>query len=130
MKEKSAKSLGDARFRIFLKEISDDNISDDNISEFSGTEGATIVYDGELDVTTNEYLNLILIKVLQMMIQSQPVTVLTLSMAVQVKTLLLLTEQVQKLYMAEPALEQILQLIHSVCKQDLLLSKMLQPLTH
>lgn len=58
MKEKSAKSLGDARFRIFLKEISDDNISDDNISEFSGTEGATIVYDGELDVTTNEYLTI------------------------------------------------------------------------
>ncbi len=53
MKEKSAKSLGDARFRIFLKEISDDNISD-----FSGTEGATIVYDGELDVTTNEYLTI------------------------------------------------------------------------
>ena len=51
MKEKAANSFGDARFRIFLKEV-----SSADITALNGTDGATVVYEGELDVTTNEYL--------------------------------------------------------------------------
>lgn len=43
-------SWGDARFRIFMKEI-DDTKFDYGYPDFYGTEGATIVYEGALDGT-------------------------------------------------------------------------------
>ena len=52
MTQKANKSFGNARFRVFLKEV------EGSTSGFVGTDGATIVYDGELDVTTNEYLTI------------------------------------------------------------------------
>ena len=52
MTQKSNKSFGNGRFKVLLKEI------EGSPSGFVCGDGATAVYDGELDVTTNEFLTI------------------------------------------------------------------------
>ncbi len=50
LQQKAGSSWGDARFRVFLKEV-DFTTFDSSSPAFNGTDGATIVYEGALDGT-------------------------------------------------------------------------------
>lgn len=50
LSSKASESWGDARYRVFMKEVNFTSFAEPNNS-YKGTEGATIVYDGALDGT-------------------------------------------------------------------------------